>query len=85
MTSPVHRARPLGIAAPPLGCKLPLVESFSNSWLASSADGPSSAENRRVSNRRLSRELGYQLRYPSYRQGLSRLSCRELSVSGTPK
>jgi len=27
-------------------------------------------DNRRVSNQRLTQELGYQLRYPSYREGL---------------
>jgi hypothetical protein len=29
------------------------------------------ADNRRVSNQRLCGELGYQLRYPSYREGFA--------------
>jgi hypothetical protein len=29
------------------------------------------ADNRRVSNRLLCRELGYRLRYPSYREGFA--------------
>ncbi len=58
-----HAAHLLGLPLPPLeryeqieASLSPMARSF---W----------QENRRVSNRRLCRELGYQLRYPSYRQG----------------
>lgn len=58
-----HAAHLLGLPLPPLeryeqieASLSPMARSF---W----------QENRRVSNRRLCRELGYRLRYPSYREG----------------
>jgi hypothetical protein len=39
------------------------------------------ADNRRVSNRLLCAELGYRLRYPSYREGFA-ASLREENASG---
>jgi len=42
------------------------------------------AENRRVSNRRLCQELGYSLRYPSYREGFGACLAEERAGAPTP-
>jgi nucleoside-diphosphate-sugar epimerase len=60
----------LSYAAWLLGLKLPAAERFSD--IAGELSPMARSfwnENRRVSNRRLCRELGYELLYPSYRQG----------------
>jgi len=67
---PCPSSETLGLAAHLLGCKLPAVERFA----AVAADlSPMArsfwAENRRTCNRRLRQELGYRLRYPSFREG----------------
>lgn len=67
---PCPSSETLGFAAHLLGCKLPPAQRFAD--IAPSM-GPMAlsfwAENRRVSNRLLCEGLGYQLRYPSYREG----------------
>ncbi|NQV10557.1 MAG: SDR family NAD(P)-dependent oxidoreductase [Cyanobacteria bacterium] len=83
---PCPSSQTLGYAAHLLGCKLPAVESFDRLAGELSPMALSFwAENRRVSNRRLCRELGYQLRYPSYRQGYRACLAEELSGVSTPK
>ena len=67
---PCPSTESLGYAAHLLDCKLPAVERFQDI-----SDGMSPmalsfwVENRRTSNQRLCHELGYTLRYPSYREG----------------
>ena len=67
---PCPSTESLGYAANLLDCKLPAVERFQDI-----SDGMSPmalsfwVENRRTSNQRLCHELGYTLRYPSYREG----------------
>ena len=41
------------------------------------------ADNRRVSNHLLCRQLGYQLRYPSYREGFAAALSEERAQSPT--
>ena len=70
-----HRPAPsselLGYAAHLLGCPLPELH-----WFEAVQDSMSPMalsfwrDNRRVSNRRLTKELGYALQFPSYREGL---------------
>jgi len=67
---PSPSSETLGYAAHLLGCPLPEVQRFKSL----SADMSPMAisfwnENRRVSNRRLKQDVGYALRYPSYREG----------------
>ena len=60
----------LGYAAHLRGLKLPAAERFSDIAAELSPMARSFwAENRRVGNHRLCRQLGYELLYPSYRQG----------------
>ncbi|MFM2159007.1 MAG: hypothetical protein RLZZ124_1481 [Cyanobacteriota bacterium] len=67
---PCPSSETLGYAAHLLGCKLPPLQRFEAIAPSMSAMALSFwADNRRVSNRLLCRELGYRLRYPSYREG----------------
>ncbi len=68
---PCPASEPLGYAAHLLGCKLPEVRSFAAASDQMSAMARSFwQDNRRVSNALLCSQLGYRLRYPSYREGL---------------
>ncbi len=67
---PCPSSETLGFAAHLLGCKLPEFERFERIAPSLSPMARSFwSENRRTSNRRLCGELGYHLRYPSYREG----------------
>jgi nucleoside-diphosphate-sugar epimerase len=67
---PCPSSETLGYAAHLLGLKLPAAERFSDIAAELSPMARSFwAENRRVGNHRLCRQLGYELLYPSYRQG----------------
>jgi hypothetical protein len=67
---PCPSSETLGLAAHLLGCKLPDVERFVDVAAELSPMARSFwAENRRTCNRRLRQELGYRLRYPSFREG----------------
>ena len=69
---PCPSSETLGYAAHLLGCPLPPLQRFEAIAPAMSPMALSFwADNRRVSNRRLRQELGYRLRYPSYRQGFA--------------
>lgn len=67
---PCPSSETLGYAAHLLDCKLPPVERFAD---VASGMSPMARsfwmENRRTDSRRLRQELGYPLRYPSYREG----------------
>jgi len=67
---PCPSSETLGYAAHLLGVKLPPLERYD---AIAAAMGPMArsfwSENRRTSNRRLTVELGYRLRYPSFREG----------------
>ena len=70
--APCPSSETLGYAAHLLGCKLPDVRRFEAIAAQMSQMALSFwADNRRVSNRLLCGELGYQLRYPSYREGFA--------------
>ena len=68
---PAPSSELLGYAAHLLGCQLPELH-----WFEAVQDSMSPMalsfwrDNRRVSNRRLTKELGYALQFPSYREGL---------------
>ena len=68
---PAPSSELLGYAAHLLGCPLPQLH-----WFEAVQDSMSPMalsfwrDNRRVSNRRLTKELGYALQFPSYREGL---------------
>jgi nucleoside-diphosphate-sugar epimerase len=67
---PCSSSEALSYAAHLLGCKLPEMERFANIEASMTPMARSFwMENRRVSNRRLCRQLGYRLLYPSYREG----------------
>ena len=67
---PCPSSETLSYAAHLLGLPLPRLERFGEAALAMSSMARSFwSENRRVSNRLLCQGLGYQLRYPSYREG----------------
>lgn len=67
---PCPSSETLGYAAHLLDCKLPDVEPYERIQESLSPMARSFwRENRRTSNRRLRLELGYRLRYPSYREG----------------
>ncbi|MCX5931696.1 MAG: SDR family NAD(P)-dependent oxidoreductase [Cyanobacteria bacterium] len=67
---PCPSSETLGYAAHLLNCPLPEVESYGRIQDSLSPMARSFwSENRRTSNRRLRLELGYQLLYPSYREG----------------
>jgi nucleoside-diphosphate-sugar epimerase len=70
--TPCPSTETLGYAAHLLGCKLPSVHRFETIAPQMSPMALSFwADNRRVSNHRLCNELGYKLRYPSYREGFA--------------
>jgi hypothetical protein len=70
--APCPSTETLGYAAHLLGCKLPAVHRFETIAPQMSPMALSFwADNRRVSNQRLCSELGYKLRYPSYREGFA--------------
>jgi nucleoside-diphosphate-sugar epimerase len=67
---PCPSSETLGYAAHLMGCKLPPVERFTD--VASTMSPMARSfwmENRRADSRLLREQLGYQLRYPSYREG----------------
>ncbi|SBO44083.1 SDR family oxidoreductase [Cyanobium sp. NIES-981] len=67
---PSASSETLGYAAHLLGCRLPPLERYDSIEASLSPMARSFwQENRRVSNRRLCEELGYRLRYPTYREG----------------
>jgi nucleoside-diphosphate-sugar epimerase len=69
---PCPSSETLGYAAHLLGCKLPPLQRFETIAGSMSPMALSFwADNRRVSNHLLCRQLGYQLRYPSYREGFA--------------
>ncbi len=68
--APCPSSETLGYAAHLLGCKLPPLQRFEAVAGSMSPMALSFwADNRRVSNRLLCEELGYRLRYASYREG----------------
>ena len=70
--APCPSSETLGYAAHLLGCKLPPLQRFDAIAPTMSPMALSFwADNRRVSNRLLCQELGYRLRYPSYREGFA--------------
>ena len=80
--APCPSSETLGYAAHLLGCKLPPVQRFDGIAGAMSPMALSFwADNRRVSNHLLCQQLGYRLRYPSYREGFA-ASLREEQASG---
>ena len=67
---PCPSSETLGYAAHLMGCKLPPVERFTD--VASTMSPMARSfwmENRRADSRLLREQLGYQLRYPTYREG----------------
>jgi nucleoside-diphosphate-sugar epimerase len=80
---PCPSSETLGFAAHLLGCTLPPVKTFAS---VAASMGPMAlsfwAENRRVQNRRLCQDLGYSLRYPSYREGFR--ACLTEERGGAP-
>ena len=76
----VHR-----YAASLLNCELPQPKAFAEAEAGMSAMARSFwADNRRVSNRRLREDLGYELIHPTYRSGLAQcLAVETLRESGT--
>jgi hypothetical protein len=68
---PCPASEQLGYAAHLLGCKLPTCQTYEAAAVSMGAMARSFwQENRRVRNTLLCDQLGYQLRYPSYREGL---------------
>lgn len=75
---PCPSSETLGYAAHLLGCPLPEVQPFAEIAATMSPMAKSFwLENRRVSNRRLCQQLGYVLRYPSYREGFRSILLEE--------
>lgn len=71
---PCPSSEMLGYAAHLLGCKLPPLQRYDAIAPRMSPMARSFwSENRRASSRRLRKELGYRLLYPSYREGLAAL------------
>jgi nucleoside-diphosphate-sugar epimerase len=69
--APCPASEQLGYAAHLLDCKLPPLQRYADAEAAMSAMARSFwAENRRVRNTLLQEQLGYRLRYPTYREGL---------------
>ncbi|MCP9850283.1 SDR family oxidoreductase [Cyanobium sp. Morenito 9A2] len=83
--APCPSSETLGYAAHLLGCPLPAVQRFSD---IAAMMGPMARsfwlENRRVSNHKLCQELGYRLRYPSYREGLLSILLEERQSEERP-
>jgi nucleoside-diphosphate-sugar epimerase len=70
--APCPSSETLGYAAHLLGCKLPELQRFEAIAASMSPMALSFwADNRRVSNQRLCQDLGYRLRYPTYREGFA--------------
>jgi nucleoside-diphosphate-sugar epimerase len=81
--APCPSSETLGYAAHLLGCKLPELQHFAAIAPQMSPMALSFwADNRRVSNRLLCDQLGYRLRYPSYREGFA-ASLREEQEQAT--
>jgi len=80
---PCPSSETLGYAAHLLGLKLPALERYD-----ASADSLGTmarsfwSESRRVSNRLLTQELGYRLRYPTYREGYRACLAEETAAFG---
>jgi nucleoside-diphosphate-sugar epimerase len=80
---PAPSSETLGYAAHLLNCKLPDVQPYSQIAAQLSPMARSFwSENRRASNRLLCQELGYRLRFPSYREGYRDCLSGEEGVSG---
>ncbi|MEB3201059.1 MAG: SDR family oxidoreductase [Synechococcaceae cyanobacterium] len=81
--APCPSSETLGYAAHLLGCPLPPLQRYAamESTLSPMARSFWS-ENRRVSNARLTRELGYRLRYPTYREGYRACLLEEGQAAG---
>jgi len=74
-TCPCPSSEMLGYAAHLLDCKLPPLHPYARIEAELSPMARSFwSENRRASSRRLRHQLGYQLRFPSYREGLAALT-----------
>jgi nucleoside-diphosphate-sugar epimerase len=81
---PCPSSEMLGYAAHLLGCKLPDVQHHDRCAAQLSPMARSFwSENRRASSRCLREELGYQLRHPSYREGLRAVMEMEKRSDGT--
>ena len=77
---PCPSSETLGYAAHLLGLKLPLVENYGAIEASMGAMARSFwSENRRASNQLLRTTLGYDLRYPSYREGYRACLAEELA------
>ena len=77
---PCPSSETLGYAAHLLGLKLPLVEHYAAIEASMGAMARSFwSENRRASNQLLRTTLGYDLRYPSYREGYRACLAEELA------
>jgi len=80
--APCPSSETLGYAAHLLGCKLPAVQRFAAIAPQMSPMALSFwADNRRVRNHLLCAELGYRLRYPSYREGFAASLAEEQALS----
>ena len=80
---PCSTSESLGYAAHLLGCKLPPVQRYED--IAASLSPMARSfweENRRADNHLLRQQLGYQLRYPSYREGYRAALREERSGAG---
>ena len=77
---PAPAAEVIAHAATLLGCAPPPLIPFESADLSPRARA-FYADNRRVSNRRIKRELGVRLRFPSYRQGLAAILADEARSS----
>jgi nucleoside-diphosphate-sugar epimerase len=76
-TCPCPSSEMLGFAAHLLDCKLPPLQPYARIEADLSPMARSFwSENRRASSRRLRQEVGYRLRFPTYREGLSALTAR---------
>ena len=85
--APSPSSETLGYAAHLLGLKLPPVERYDAVAEGMGAMARSFwSENRRACNRRLTQELGYRLRYPTYREGYRACLAEEGgAAAGTPQ
>lgn len=92
--APCPSSEVLGYAAHLLGCPLPAVQPYATMAASLSPMARSFwQENRRAGNRLLCADLGYRLRYPTYREGLAACLAEEQSAGsggggdapGTPR
>jgi len=80
--APCPASEQLGYAAHLLNCKLPPLQRYTDAAAAMSPMARSFwGENRRVRNTLLQEQLGYRLRYPTYREGLRACLAEEGSQS----